>query len=347
MLILLFLPILFYLCQTPVNKDLLTKEKELKRENLTNLRSQSDYSASNGILLIDKIYTIHTPKDNLTFENICLQKDYNYIIFLETVTPHECSVKIKVFDPEEKEFYVLEEFLSDQLAISFGTAFDGNHTFKIIAQSHETLNIHIKLQRGSKCLYDHMENRHKESLIFYEVNCFGNATKFTNNFDMKSDMMHKFYIRRVSSIAKSESRDVKIKVQLYDPEDIVFNIYEMGSSIDLKGTETFNFGTSRSGTYIFTITIFCEVPYINLAYCVSEDYQVSNVIDANNTDCVDDGDLNATNSESEQEENSNNNPNTPLEGELSTEWILGLLFFLGVGLTGTIFALLHFRKNKS
>jgi len=346
MLIIIFLPVSFYLSQTSVPKDLFAKEKEFERKNPANLRTQSDYFDSNGILLIDKVYTFYTPNHTLTFENICLQKHYKYLIFLETVTPHNCTVKIKIFDPDEKMFHVLNKSLSDQLTVSFGTAFSGNHTFKVIVRSPENLNIHIKLQRTSKCLYDHIENRHKESIIFYDVNRFGNATKFTHNIDMKTDMMYQFYIRKVSPIAIYEKRAVNILIQLFDPEDTVFNIYERGKPINLKGTETFDFGTSKSGTYVFSITVFCEVPYINLAYCVSEDYQISNVIDANNTDCVEDGDFNVTDSKLEKEDNSNNNPDTPPRGELSTEWILGLFFFLGIGLTGLIFVLLHFRKNK-
>lgn len=354
MLIIIFLPISFHLSQTSVTNDLIAKEKELERKSPANLRTQSDYFDSNEILLIDKVYTFYTPNHTLTFENICLQKHYKYLIFLETVTPHNCTVEINIFDPDDKMFYILEESLSDQLTISFGTAFRGNHTFKVIVKSRENLNIHIKLQRSSRCLYDHIENRHKESIIFYDVNRFGNATKFAHNIDMKTDMMYQFYIHDVSPIVISEPQDVIINknkniyilIQLFDPEGTLFNIYELGKPIKLDGTETFDFGTSKSGTYVFSITVFCEVPYINLAYCVAEDYQISNVIDANNTDCVEDGDFNATDFKPEKEDNSNNNPNTPPGGELSTEWILGLLFFLGIGLTGLIFVLLHFRKNK-
>ena len=64
---------------------------------------------SSHLELPDKVYTFLAPNDNLTFMGLYFEKEYMYYIYIELVTPHNCSkMRITIWDPDGKQFNVFE-----------------------------------------------------------------------------------------------------------------------------------------------------------------------------------------------------------------------------------------------
>ena len=354
----------FSLIQIPFKQNFYNKV--LEKENLSNKQILPNSSGENEMILPDKVYTFYAPEHNLTFSNVSLEKYYDHYIFIEIVTPHNCSIKIRVIDPQGKRFDIFEETLNSEddfekdYNIPFGTALSGNHTIHFIVNSTDNLNLHIKMEKTAKCLYDKLDNEHIESLVFYAVNRAENETRFSHNIEMKTDVMYQFYIGRVSSIAITLSPLVQINFQLIDPNGTIFKIYNKEELPSVKGVETFSFGTAKNGTYLFNMTVFCEVPFINLGYFIAEDYQISEVIERNTTDPVDDA--NSTNGGDDSEGGntpSNNTDPEPDPGDnrdnstmpfmgasIPKEYMVGgIIFFCTIITVGVGAIIIHKKKN--
>jgi hypothetical protein len=252
-------------------------------------------------------------------------------------------------------------------SVPFGTALSGNYTIKFIVQSADNLNLYIRMEKTWKCLYDKIGTNDAENLVFYTVNRCENNTKFSHNIELTTDIMYKFYIGRVSAIAIMLDPTVRINSQLEDPDEVPFIIHRNTEIPGVADVEMFKFGTAVNGTYTFNLTVFCEVDFINLAYCVAEEYQITEGTQPNQTDPVDDTpgeDTNSTDGGSEtpddggagNNETDSGSGNNNTEGNntlpimvasIPKEWMFGAIAFFGGLMTFAILVIVYHKKKSA
>jgi len=251
---------------------------------------------------------------------------------VEVVTPHNCSINVTLWDPEGMQYDLFSGNMhySPQAGRSFefpfGTALSGNYTFLFYVDVPSNLNIHIKLEQGVKCLYNIMSGQAINNLVLYRVMRFSNEMNIEHNIQFKTDVSYKFFIGRVSAISVLENNEVRMDYDISDPNSINFEIYFNNSMVMIGDANQFNFGTEMEGVYTIQIKIYCEVNYANIAYSITEDYEISDVIDGNDTDPT----------------------NQTLTGyfTLPPEWTMGLVIFAGV-LIGILVMLINIRKRRN
>ncbi|MHA1281905.1 MAG: hypothetical protein ACTSQP_05305 [Promethearchaeota archaeon] len=256
------------------------------------IRHTTEFSNNLGIgdlNLPDKVYSFEAPSDTLFFENLYLNKYYTYEIYLELVTPANCTAKISIWDPDNKKYDIFESEMSSKseslkwFSIPFGTALEGNYDILFEIKSNLNLNIYISIKETVKCLEDKVASRYMNNPILYTVTRFYNSKRAAIHINLDSDIMYKFFIGRVSPITIIQNSEVRIDYSITSPEGIKYIIYSDYTLPDIDDICVFNFGTSCSGTYDINITIYCNVPYVNIAFLISEDYTISDVNDVNNT----------------------------------------------------------------
>lgn len=339
------------------------KQKYSNQENI-----KASNTKENETILPDKVYTILAPFDTLIFQNLTLEGGYDHNIYIEIVSPHNCSLEIRILDPDQKEFVIFEEELIAEdnfkkyYNIPFGTALSGNYTLIFIVNCTENLNLYVKMEKTSKCLYDKLSPNQIESLVFYSVNRCENNTQFSHIINLKSDTMYNFYIGRVSAISIKLNGTVRIDCQIIDPNGTPFNIFRNKELPSIRDLEIFSYGTAFSGRYIFSLNILCEVEYINLAYCITKDYKISEEIGANETDRIEDpseGDNNSTDDIPEDEkhnnktesssdpENATQNSTSPITAlSLPKEWLIGSVIFFGTLIITMVCILIIYKKKN-
>ena len=107
---------------------------------------------------------------------------------------------------------------------------------------------------------------------------------------------------------------------------------------DINGVNIFYFGTADEGIYRLKIEIKCDVDYVNIAYNVIEDHQISDVIDVNGTKPPE---------KEESEENALKIEELSNEAVfLPTEWLIGTLIFVG-SLMAVVSVMLITNKKKN
>ena len=314
--------------------DNIVNDKKIAMEN--NIKS-SDLD------LTDKVYTFLAPSDILTFKNY-LEENYMYYLYIELVTPHNCStMRITILDTNDKQFNVFESemFYEPEFGryfeLPFGTVKSGLYNFTFYSESAQNFNMHILIEQGPKCLYDKMSQEDSENLIFYEVKRFDNAKHVEHDVSFETDEMYKFFICRVSAITIKENNEVRIDYKIEDPDGIEFEIYSNELLADIDGMNNFNFGTAVEGTYTIKMTIYCNVEYENVANAIVDDYKIVDADDENHTK----SDLKKSKSDEHEvlEELSNSIFAQPVE------WTIGTLIFVG-GIAGTMVVVL-IRHKKS
>ena len=83
--------------------------------------------------LPNKVYLFQAPQDTLMLGDILLEQYYIYYLYIEIVTPYNCSARITLWDPEGKQFNIFESSLfiepegANYYEIPFGTALAGNY----------------------------------------------------------------------------------------------------------------------------------------------------------------------------------------------------------------------------
>ncbi|MFX0031013.1 MAG: hypothetical protein ACFE8B_17495 [Candidatus Hermodarchaeota archaeon] len=303
--------------------------------------SKSDIGNINQISLSDqelpdKIYAFVAPNDVIVFDNLPLQQYYKYYIWVEIVTPHNCSLTITLWDPENKRFDIFENDLfydpesGRYYEIPFGTALGGNYTIKFAVTTSENLNLYIRMEQGPMCLFDVIPWEEVEDMLFYRVTRFWNGMTISHNITFKSDYMYKFYIGRVSAISFSEDNEIRKDYFLSDPEDLVYGIYSNETLAIINEVDIFMFGTAVAGSYTIEITIYSEVEYSNICYAVIEHHKISHVVDPNQTDP--DPSINST-----QPTNIFSFPK---------EWTAGILIVGGVVIAGVIIVIVKKREKN-
>lgn len=237
--------------------------------------SQNDITLTNpktnGYEYICKVFTFTPTQNNYTFE-FDLLKAYMYSIIVEVVTPHTGDINITIWDSYDRRFNIFCANISQnfgEFLTPFGTAVEGTHTFQFTVNSSQNINIKIVITREDiKCLYDKIDMFEHGNIIFYEVNCFSDGFIIPHELELQTDRHYIFYVGRVSAISSSLNPQGRIRYNIYDPEDILFEIYENDTLATVASVNIFHFGTGKGGEYSFEIQIFCEVEWMNVAYVV-------------------------------------------------------------------------------
>lgn len=252
--------------------------------------------------LVDKVFTFLAPNDTLRFDDFYLLEKINYYLLLEIVTPHDCEINVTIIDPvlDVYEIFKTEVNISqddDWFEIPFGTAVEGNYSFIISVACALNLNLHVKISFDSedKCLYDMIAPQFLERMKLYQVNKFTNGMVVEHNVDLKTDVSYKFYLGRVSAIGGiTVENQVRVDYEVTEPEEIKFTIYQ-NITIGSVGTMMhFDFGTAIEGIYKVKIRIYCQVDVVNIAYAITEDYQISTINNGTDPDPDPDPPVNET-----------------------------------------------------
>jgi len=297
--------------------------------------------------LTDKVYTFLAPNDDNQMFDLYLEKEYMYFIYIELVTPHNVSImRITITDPVDKQYNVFESemFYSPEFGryfeIPFGTEMSGTHKFEFYSESNVNFNMYIKIEQGPLCLHDKIDSQYHDDVVFFEVTNFSNGQSVSHHIDLETDISYKFYIGRVSAISIKESNVVRMDYIIEDPTDpdpIEFIIYTNELLADIDGVTMFNFGTAIGGEYKIKLKIYCDVEHVNIAYVVVEDYQISDVVDANKTKAPDEKDSDTIDI---LEELSSDSIFLPIEGTVA------VILFAG-GMAGTVYVVFIRQKKRA
>jgi hypothetical protein len=198
-------------------------------------------------------------------------------------------------------------------------------------------NLYIQVEQGPLCLFDKIDSQEHDNVILHEVTSFGNNDYKEHDLDLKTDISYKLYIGRVSAISITESNEVKLDYNIEDPNGFDFIIYSDNYLADVNNINTTNFGTSTAGEYEIKLRIYCSVAYVNVAYAMVENYQISDVIKVNET-------------ESKSSEESNKiDFLEELKNEaisLPIEWTIATVIFVG-SLSGAMLIMLTNQRKKN
>ncbi|KKM26523.1 hypothetical protein LCGC14_1583940 [marine sediment metagenome] len=242
--------------------------------------------------LPDKVYTFLAPETDLIFGDLFLEKYYKYYIYVELVTPHNCTLTITLWDPDNKQYDIFENNLfidpedadmGSYFETPFGTALTGDYTIKFSVSTLENLNLYIKIEKGPKSLYDKIPMEEHENIILYHVTRFSNGMNQPHNITLKTDYMYKFYIGRVSPVSIVNNSHVDTIYILTDPEGIKFTIFTNETLTIINDVDTFKFGTAIAGTYQVNLTVHGQVQYTNIGYAIIEFRRISELVDPNVT----------------------------------------------------------------
>jgi hypothetical protein len=241
-------------------------------------------ASSSGGIVVDKVYNFSIADPQLEFDNnLLFTKHYYYQIFIEVVSPHACDMDVRIWDPEGALFFITSENNLTQFnsrMIPFGTVMDGNYSAWFTATLPQNMNIHIKIERRDKCLYDEIPVDEQENIQYYNVTKFNDNMNLEFTIECQSDMYYKFYFKRVSTISVELSNYVAIDHDVIDPQDITFQIYRNES----LGMLSYYIGTAIEGLYRVEITLYCDVDVVNVVYAVVEKEDISDEIDPNDDD---------------------------------------------------------------
>jgi hypothetical protein len=293
------------------------------------------HTSSVGDILVDKVYNFTIGNSTLIFEkNIFFEKEYYYDIIVGVVSPHTCDMNIKIIDPEDDPYDVTYEsnmIQDDYRTIPFGTALTGNYTIIFEAILTLNVNIHIKIEQGIKCLYDVMSTNEQQRIEHYKVRKFKSETTISYNTTFKSDWYYKFFFQRVSTISLRLTGFVVMDHDIMSSIGAPYIIYR-NETLNLK-VLLYWFGTIVEGLYTMNITIYCDVPCVNIAYSVIEKWKIADGIDPNDEDPppIPEDPINGT---------------TGVEAFIPREWTIGMMMFVG----GAIFipmVVVMYRKRKN
>ncbi|MFW9822403.1 MAG: hypothetical protein ACFFE4_05685 [Candidatus Thorarchaeota archaeon] len=298
-----------------------------------NAQIQNSILKANAPTLPDKVYLFQSPQDSLLLEDLVLEQYYLYYLLIEIVTPHNCTANITLWDPEGHQFNIFENRLyvepegANYFEIPFGTAISGNYDFLFEVITLENMNLHIRMEKGPKCLLNKLPLEELDSVKLYKVTRFSNEGYVNHTIMLNIDYMYKFYVGRVSPISFMEDNEIKIDLSLEDPEGIIYTIFYNTTLAGIDDINWFKFGTAIGGFYNFNITIRCNVENVNIGYSVIDLYQIGSGSETNLTEPT-------TNS-------------TILNQYffMPTEWTIGILGFAGT-ISAIIGVLLYKQKKK-
>lgn len=282
----------------------------------------------------DKVYAFLSPTDTLTFEDLYFEKALTYLIWVEIVTPHNCTLVITVWDPDGKQFDIYESDLTathvetDYDEIPFGCAITGNHTIEFASTSEYNHNLYIRIEKWIPCLYDKLNPSELQDMIFYDVTRFHSGMVISPTVELKTDYMYRFCFGRVSPIAATISDFLSVNFTLYDPNTIDYIIYSNETLASIYDVNRIFFGTAIGDVYTLDVEVKSDVAYTNIAYTIIELYRISGVNDPNQTDPT----------------NSTSSPSNIFQMPIG--WTVGIFAFFGVIITAIIVIVVK-SKNKN
>ena len=287
-------------------------------------------SASN---LPNKVFLFQSPQDSLMLGDIVLEQYYVYYLYVEIVTPYNCSLKITLWDPQGKQFDIFESSLyvepegANYYEIPFGTALAGNYDIVFYTITPENVNLYIRMEKGPKCMYDKIPMEEVKDIRLYDVTRFSNEGFIDHTILFNTDYMYKFYVGRLSPISMMENNEVRLDFIIRDPDGIIYNIFLNTTLAAIDDIDRFKFGTAIEGLYSFTIKMYCNVAYVNIGYSIVALYQISSETGANQTDPT--------------------NSSTLLNRyfTMPTEWTIGILGFAG-SVSAIIGVVIYKQKKK-
>ena len=290
--------------------------------------------SSSGNILVDKVYNFTKDNPIVKFANIIFfEKTFYYNIYVCVVTPHTCDMNITIYDPEEDPYEITYEknmTQDDSRIITFGSALTGNYSIQFNAIILQNLDIHIKIEKWIKCLYDVIPPEEQQKIKYYDTQKFktGNTIYFNTTF--KSDWNYKFYFQRVSPISVKLKPTVVIDHDILSSNYISYTIYR-NESISLQ-VKTYRFGTAVEGLYVMNITIQCVVPCANIAFAVVERYQIADGVNPNDPEDPEIGPV--------------NNTQGGILVSIPPEFVIGILVFFGF-VVGTPILIIIIRRRKN
>ncbi len=320
--------------------------------NNNNIKDNEPRLKTSDIELTDKVYTFLAPGDTWTFNNY-FEEDYNYLIYIELVTPHNASkMRITILDPEDKLYNIFESkmFFNPEYGryfeIPFGTVKTGLHNLTFYSNSQYNFNMHILIRQGLKCLNDKISQEDADNLLAREVDRFDNNKDRQYNVKFKTDEMHKIYLGRVSAITIVENNEVYVDLKIEAPDQenpsnkIEFIIYTDELLANIEGVSGFNFGTAVEGTYTIDLTVRCSVAHVNIALAIVDDYVIGDAESLNTTR----SDVKESESEDDEIDMLEVLENNLMS--LPAEWTIGTLLSVA-GLAGlmTIILIRHKQSN--
>ncbi|MHA1491989.1 MAG: hypothetical protein ACTSRI_20335 [Promethearchaeota archaeon] len=298
--------------------------------------------------LPDKVHTFLAPGDNLTF-SISLKKGFYYYISVEIVTPHNCTMKINILDPDDCNFNILDNNMSyypsglRAFEIPFGTSMSGNHLFNFFVEAVKTLNIHVKIEEGPHCIYNWVAPLENNSFILDDYWRFESGTTIIQEIVLETDVMYYFYIYRTSAITIFEDNIVRMNYFLKDKNQVEFIIYVNEILADIDGFTKFAFGTAVGGVYTLNLTIWCEVDHVNIGQAIVNEYKISEEIPFH--DNTTDTSANDTSPEANNTDPFRDLWNSTIS--LPMEWTIGTLIFVGGTMESLTFLVFTRRKKNA
>ena len=235
--------------------------------------------------LPDKVYTFEA-NDVLRFEGLDLEDDYLYYIYVEVVTLANLTLEIDLWDPDGDKYDIFKAELrfQDDFAkwyeIPFGTAKGGNYDFEFEGSSDRNFNLYIRIEKAVPCLHDMVS---ADEFKFLKVDKYTDENYKDYPLNLETDTNYKIYIARVSPIDNEQNSEVRFDFFITDPDDLVFSYCADKVMASINTLNSFEFGTSQAGTHKICVQIDCNVAYVNIAYGVVEDIQISQDQEANNT----------------------------------------------------------------
>jgi len=246
-------------------------------------------------VLIDKVYTYKAPGENKIFEPMYLEGEMIYEFFVGLVTENNCSLKIRVIDPEDRVFKLYkneltwgkgDEYPQEEFAY-FGTAMEGEYRFEFEAKCDLNFNLHIRVLKTINCLYDKLSNDEANNLEFYNINTYKDGDILQRSVRLESDEMYKAYIGRVSG--NQEYPKIYADCTLKDPDGVEFIIYTHELLEDVFHINVHIFGTATKGIYTIKLSLTIEdVEWANIGIAIVDDYIITDQIDCNNSDSKED-----------------------------------------------------------
>ncbi|MBN1215863.1 MAG: hypothetical protein JXA99_10540 [Candidatus Lokiarchaeota archaeon] len=277
-------------------------------ENISNNKEQSVKPQALGEgVLHDKVHTFHEDQRQIEI-HVYFLKGFNYWINSAVVTDgHSCHMNITLIDPIGRVYYIYksEELMTfdKYYPVPFGVVVEGNYTLHFTETEGPNLNVHIRVEQDFSLDGD----------LF--VITKGKPVNYT--MDLKSDIMYHIELTRISPIAYSLDWTFKFDLNLTDPSNIVFTIYNQVPIIAIYNSITFPFGTAQEGIYYMTFSTTQAQLYINLAIQI--------LVNKTFTDEIDSGNPN-----NETHNHSSSFPYIPSSFFYSSVGIIGIIAFVSL-----------------
>jgi hypothetical protein len=316
----------------------------------------NDENQSSLINLHDKVHTFLASNSTLSL-TVEFEKNYWHYVLVEIVTEHDCKVNITIIDPDNKEYDSFDGQLSFNpevsryVSIPHCAASNGHYTILTSVKNEYTLNMHVKIEKSTKVFSDSVfDSFGDDDPLPPRVSKWKDGMEIVHDMRLKTDTMYKVYFSRVSSISNPEKTKCTMNCTIEDPNNLDASIVLNNIDVKMDAITQKYFGTAAAGLYRLRLRIKCDADYVNIAYAVVEDYQISDAV--NSSDSPSDPSGNAP-TESHNETNMDDvgnlsaTTNRNISYYIPQELMIGTVSVIG-GLAGTmaILMVVYRKKNK-